>query len=150
MVTYPVWPSRTFTRCNGHSSDLDRSSFRSKASLDADGNLRRRLLRVGENISPVRCAELEDAQGIASVMIVLGDDYTRSTCSAFRFLPTVTPATMRTRRLERIPERAAGLTSYCAPWPAHPLRRIAAGRMRGIHSDPQLPNRRGRVLYARP
>lgn len=75
MVTYPVWPSRTFTRCKGHSSDPDKSSLRSNASLDADGNLRRRLARVGEKTSPVCGAELEGALGIVSAMIVLGHDY---------------------------------------------------------------------------
>ena len=86
MVTYPVWPSRTFTRCKGHSNDLDKSSFRSNASLDDDGNFRRRSLRAGEKISPVRGGELEDAPGIASVMTVLGHDYA---ISVFRFLLTL-------------------------------------------------------------
>lgn len=72
MVTYPVWPSRTFTRCKGHSSDLDKSSFRSNASLDADGNLRRRSVRTGEKISPVCGVGLESAPGIVSAMIVSG------------------------------------------------------------------------------
>ena len=111
MVTYPVWPSRTFTRCNGHSSDLDKSSFRSRASLDADGNLRRRLLRVGEKISPVRCAELEDAQGIASVMIVLGDDYA---INLFRF-PFSSHSHTRDADPERMPGRVGSRVT------AHPI-----------------------------
>ena len=75
MVTYPVWPSRTFTRCKGHSNDLDKSSFRHDASLDADGSLRRRPARDGEKISPVCDTELEGAPGIVSAMILSGHDF---------------------------------------------------------------------------
>ena len=75
MVTYPVWPSRTFTRCKGHSNDLDKSSFRHDASLDADGSLRRRPARDGEKISPVCGTELEGAPGIVSAMILSGHDF---------------------------------------------------------------------------
>lgn len=135
MTTYPVWPSRTFTRCKGHSSDLDKSSFRSNASLDADGNLRRRLLRVGEKISPVFGAELEDAPGIVCAMIVLGHDYA---INPFRH-----PFSSHTcdAGLERTPGMAGSLAVTARPiipeydylgakyvWPVHPLRRVTIVR----------------------
>ena len=75
MVTYPVWPCRTFARCKGHSSDLDNSSFRSNASLDADGRLHSRSGRVGEKISPACGMEVEGGPRVVSAMIAFGHDH---------------------------------------------------------------------------
>ena len=75
MVTYPVWPSRTFARRKGHSSDLDNSSFRSNASPDANGRLRSRLGRIGEKMSPACGMDVEDTPGVVSAMIAFGHDY---------------------------------------------------------------------------
>ena len=116
MITYPVWPSRTFTRCKGHSNDLDKSSFRSNASLDADGNLRRRLLRVEEKIPPVCGAELEDARGIVSAMIVLDHDYAIN--------PSRLPVSSHTSESER---RGPGADIYHGWW-AHESLRILSYR----------------------
>jgi len=136
VVTYPVWPSRTFTRCKGHSNDLDKSSFRHDASLDADGNLCRRFERDEEKISPVCGTEFEDAPGIVSAMIASGHGF--AILNPFRPTGTAHPILSDHHNLDAIRGRDK--------FSLFKLHRSPGGQ--NIYSDPQQVSR-GQVFCVR-
>lgn len=155
-MTYPLWPSRTFTRCKGHSSDLDNNSFRHEASLDADGHLRRRFVRDGEKISLVWGTESGGVSRIVSAMIVSGEAQVGIAIVPFR-LP-FSHDVLGSGKSGRLPssQRVCGpqcqrtvlnLSSRSCIWPAHLPSQIFA---LWIVSCRRSNSNRSRVFCIRP